>query len=242
MSTLDTVSTLRRQLSLGKFLRYLPVEGTRRFLNGLAVTSYAQNGEDLMILSLLEWPRTGFYVDVGCHHPIRLSNTYALYLRGLTGLAIDANDEFDSAFKSYRPRDRFVRACVGNEAGFVDFTIYKERALSSASTKKVEGVSEAQYAIERVESLPVRRIDDILQEAGAPRQFELLSIDVENHDFSALQSIDLKTYEPRLIVVEAHDVDVNSIGTHEVSIYLKAFGYEAVACQRSNILFLRRPR
>lgn len=234
---MSSIRTLQRQLPVRQLLRHLPAEGARRLFNRYGTTSYSQNGEDLLICSLLGWPRSGYFVDVGCHHPIRLSNTYALYLRGLSGLAIDANDEFRVPFRTYRPRDAFVRACVGHAGGTVDFTVYVDRALSSAGTANIAGISREQYQVERVETLPVRRLDHLLEEADAPKTFDLLSIDVEGQDFSALQSLNLQAFRPRLIVIELHDVVVDEIGMHDVSRYLRGFRYLPVAAQKSNVFY-----
>jgi hypothetical protein len=68
-SVLGKAHTAFRQLTLLPFLRWLFFEGTRKLLNPFAATSYSQFAEDLLIKRLLG-PRTGFYVDVGCHHPV----------------------------------------------------------------------------------------------------------------------------------------------------------------------------
>ncbi len=52
--------------------------------------SYGQEGEDIILLRLLDISKNGFYVDIGAHHPIRFSNTYALYKAGWCGLNVDA--------------------------------------------------------------------------------------------------------------------------------------------------------
>src|SRR5262249_5075687 len=110
---LDKVYTAFRQLSLLQFSRWLFSEGTRKLLNPFAATTYSQFAEDLLIERLLG-PRTGFYVDVGCHHPVRLSNTYLLYVQGWHGVAIDANAAFGPLFAEFRPKDTFMHAAVSN--------------------------------------------------------------------------------------------------------------------------------
>lgn len=232
--------TLRRQLPLRRFVTQMAGEASHRLLGGNSVRSYAQNGEDLLVCALLAWPTSGFYVDVGCHHPVRLSNTYALYLRGLSGVTIDANAEFAQLFAADRPRDKFVCACVGDQVGVAEFKVFHDRALSSAGGDKIAGISDAQYQVARVDSIPFRRLDAILAEQGAPSRFELLSIDVEGNDFSALRSIDLDVFRPRLIVIELHGIDVGNIGAHDVSLYLDALGYSPAACQKSNVFYLDR--
>ena len=36
-------------------------------------------GEDLVLADLTKNITEGFYVDVGCYHPLHLNNTYLLY-------------------------------------------------------------------------------------------------------------------------------------------------------------------
>jgi hypothetical protein len=70
---------------------------------------------------------------VGCHHPVRLSNTYLLYLQGWHGLAIDANAAFGLLFAELRPKDTFIHAAVSDTEQDVEFTVYADPALSSLS-------------------------------------------------------------------------------------------------------------
>jgi hypothetical protein len=52
--------------------------------------SYSQYAEDLIIQSYFSRKlKNGRYVDVGCHHPRRGSNTYGLYKKGSSGILID---------------------------------------------------------------------------------------------------------------------------------------------------------
>ena len=41
--------------------------------------SYSQEGEYMILRRIFENENTGFYVDVGAHHPKRFSNTYYFY-------------------------------------------------------------------------------------------------------------------------------------------------------------------
>jgi FkbM family methyltransferase len=236
---MSVLRTFRRQLHTTSLIRLVGAEGIRRLVNPAATSSYAQAGEDIVIASLLSWPRSGFYVDVGCHHPIRLSNTYLLYLRGSMGICIDANIEFGPLFARLRPRDKFIAACVGDSVGEVEFTVFKDRALSSVGGRRVTSIAAHQYEIDHVERAPIRPLAEILDEHGAPPEFELLSIDVEGHDFSVLKSAALDRYRPKLIVIEMHGVDVGRTAEHEVSIYLADHGYFPVAIQCSNVFFLQ---
>ena len=41
--------------------------------------SYSMEKEDLEIVKIFHKIKKGFYVDVGCYHPIHLNNTFLLY-------------------------------------------------------------------------------------------------------------------------------------------------------------------
>ena len=48
--------------------------------------SYSMDGEDLEIIKHFEGISNGYYVDAGCYHPLRLSNTYLLYKKNWRGI------------------------------------------------------------------------------------------------------------------------------------------------------------
>lgn len=65
---------------------------------------WGQDGEDVFLADAL--PGSGFYVDVGAHHPYRFSSTKLLYDRGWSGLNIDVTEAMHTVFP--RSRGRFA--------------------------------------------------------------------------------------------------------------------------------------
>ena len=57
-------------------------------------------------------------------------------------------------------------------------------------------------------SVPVRTLDDILAEAGAPAPLPFLSVDVEGHEIEALSGFDFARWRPRLVLLEDHVSDL----------------------------------
>jgi Methyltransferase FkbM domain len=230
--------TAFNQLNLLPFTRWLLSESARKVLNPFATTSYAQFAEDLLIAHLLG-PRTGFYVDVGCHHPVRLSNTYRLYLQGWQGVTIDANAAFGPLFAKLRPKDTFIHAAVSGTEQDVEFTFYADSALSSLSGRPLFE-SPNQYAVTRIERMRTRQLNTILRSQGVARKFELLSIDIETQDEEVLASLDLSEFQPELIVIEAHGADLLSVAEHTITRRLLPFGYALVAFQGVNLFFRKQ--
>ena len=83
-----------------------------------------------------------------------------------------------------------------------------------------------------------RTLSSILAEhLPAEREISLLSIDVEGHDLCVLRSIDLAVFRPKLIIVEMHRLDINSMASSEVVIYLKGHEYRPIAYDSLNGYF-----
>ncbi len=59
--------------------------------------------------------------------------------------------------------------------------------------------------------VPVRTLDEILEQVGAPAPIDFVSIDVEGHEVEVLSGFDLARWRPRLVLVEDH---VTSLATH----------------------------
>lgn len=59
------------------FIHFLSIELILKAFNPYNIYSYSQTGEDQILTSYL-CKNEGFYIDVGCNHPIRYSNTFIL--------------------------------------------------------------------------------------------------------------------------------------------------------------------
>jgi hypothetical protein len=87
---------------------------------------------------------------------------------------------------------------------------------------------------ERVIEVPVRTLDDVLIEAGAPRQLDFLSIDVEGHELEVLRGFDFAHWRPRLVLLEDH---VGNLKKHR---FLRAAGYRLIRRFENNGWYVPR--
>src|SRR5437879_5814386 len=69
--------------------------------------SFSQFGEDLAVLRWAEKMTTlpRLYVDAGCFHPVKCSNTLLLNKKGWAGVNIDMDEQKIATFKALRPND-----------------------------------------------------------------------------------------------------------------------------------------
>ncbi|MDT7950772.1 MAG: FkbM family methyltransferase, partial [Acetobacteraceae bacterium] len=83
------------------------------------------------------------------------------------------------------------------------------------------------------------RVDTLLRRHGHDLPFELLLIDSEGAEMDVLQSVDLCLNRPRIILLEAHDLDVKSLATADLVVMLQRHGYSLFSWINPNLLFLR---
>ena len=70
-------------------------------------------GEDIFVLEdFFKNLEKGFYVDVGCYHPIKGSLTHSLYKKKWKGLNIDLSSVSIDLFKLSRSKDFNIQAAI----------------------------------------------------------------------------------------------------------------------------------
>ena len=63
--------------------------------------------------------KNGFYIDVGCYHPKKHSNTYLLFKKKKwSGINIDIESDKIKTFKLLRPRDENICSPISNKKSY----------------------------------------------------------------------------------------------------------------------------
>ena len=206
--------------------------------------SYAQHGEDLELLKLLQQDASVQgqrrpYVDVGCNHPFKLSNTYLLYRQGWRGLCVDPLPRFAPLYKRWRAEDRFCNVAVGEAAGQLPFYEFESDVLSTLDGALAAQYQAQGYRLRSRSAVRIARLDTVLEENGLQGPVSLLSIDIEGHELQALRSLNLARWQPALVCLEVATAD----GKRSVDAvqHLQANGYE-IALDLGLNLVLRRTR
>ncbi|SHL54097.1 methyltransferase, FkbM family [Bradyrhizobium lablabi] len=218
------------------------VEAVRRGLekfDPFVNLAYSQDGEDMILRRLFERQKSGFYVDVGAHHPYRFSNTCYFYRRGWRGINIDPNPEAIEAFCRHRPSDTNICVGVSDAGASLSFHFFNEPALNTFDSElAAERVRLPDYHLLETKSVPVRRLDDLLAEYLQPdQQIDFLSIDVEGVDLSVLRSNDWSVFRPRILLVEARRRSVSGIETDPINRFAVAAGYQLIAKTLNTLIY-----
>ncbi len=212
------------------------LEKSNTFLN----SSYSQNGEDILLQRIFSDKPTGFFVDIGAHHPIRFSNTYWLYLRGWRGINIDATPGCMDAFKRERPEDLNIEVGISDKNQLLKFYVFNEPALNTFN--KDEAVKKnglKSYRIVKTIDVQTRPLSSIFEEYMAGRlTIDYLNIDIEGLDLEALKSNDWNKYRPSVISVES-SYSAGPIQQSEVYKFLHAQNYTLISVLYNTLIFVK---
>jgi len=100
--------------------------------------SYSISNVDLIIDRLFSGVAKGFYIDVGCNHPIKYNNTYLLHKRGWKGINIDLDQTSINEFNIMRRNDHNVQELVGSIDGEEkEIYYYHERSAINTTSKEL---------------------------------------------------------------------------------------------------------
>jgi hypothetical protein len=215
------------------FQTYLLLRDVRSYISYKAKGEFSQHGEDIFLNEYFASHSKGFYVDIGSSHPFRISNTYNLYRRGWSGIAVDAIPTFTWLYRLWRPRDVFVNVGIGADAGRMTYNELTPSVLSSFDEGYVKRLVETgEAAIHRRYEVNVITPNTLLERYCNGRKIDFLSIDVEGLDYAILRAIDFAQFRPSLISVEFNSED----DRHAMLAFFTTMRYEPVAEIGCNLL------
>jgi FkbM family methyltransferase len=215
-----------------------------KVLNSSQQTSFAQEGEDIILCKLFclgtnRVKRNGIYVDVGAHHPMRFSNTHLLSQRfGWTGVNIDPNPGFKALFDKHRPADVNLQLAVSSTRGEAEFHLFDDPALNTFSREYVTEVlswgSRTYLGTTRVRT---DTLAGIFNDYVRGREVDLLTVDAEDHDYVVLASGDWQRHRPHVVLVESLGRDLDTIFEDPSYQLLREAGYRLYAKTCSTCIY-----
>jgi len=163
--------------------------------------------EDLNILSYFGDKKDGFYVDVGCFHPMDRNNTYLLYLNNWRGINIDISQFSIDLFNFLRPDDHNINCAVSEKNQIVKIFFQKKLSqLSTTDEGQARKVFQGKIKSKEIQSYT---LDYILEKSKFyNKEIDLLDIDVEGTDYKVLLGLNFEKYKPKLICVEIHNKNI----------------------------------
>lgn len=194
---------------------------------------YSQDGEDVLIASMFQHVATGFYVDIGCYHPTRFSNTAIFYQRGWRGINVDVTRGVKELFDRRRRRDINVNIGVSDHEGVLDMLQFEEGALNTLAQDRPFAAGHRQMIPVRVTTLQAL----LDQHLPTGIDIDFLSVDVEGLEIEVLRGNDWARYRPRVVCAEVMGIDLVRSLEHDVYRFLVDQGYQLYARTPLSMLF-----
>lgn len=215
---------------------------------------YSHQGEDGILQEIFRrlGIEEGSYVEFGATDGISASNTFGLLLKNWTGVYIEGDTKYFQILKENIQQNSFKG--IKNASGLnIPFSPEVFRILEDNIVKK-----KRVQCIEAFLSLePGSTLEDALSQTNLPRDFDLISIDIDGNDYWIWQS--LQNYQPKVVVIEyncsfhphesktipynaQHHADgTMHFGASAGALYqlAKQKGYTLVANTYSNLFFIR---
>jgi len=165
------------------------------------------DNEDTEILNYFKKKKNGFYVDVGCYHPIHRNNTYLLHKKDWKEINIDVSQFSIDLFNYLRPNDLNYNCAVSNKNETVK--IFYQKELSQLSTIENEQAKKVFQGNIKEKEIQAFTLDEILKkDKFKDAKIDFLNIDVEGADFKVLEGLSFDKFKPELICIEIHDKDI----------------------------------
>ena len=182
------------------------------------------DNEDLEILKYFKGKKNGFYVDVGCYHPVHRNNTYLLYKLDWRGINIDISEFSIDLFNYIRPDDLNYNFAISNKNEILK--IYYQKELSQLSTIEKEQANKVFQGNIKEKKIQAFTLNEILaKDKFKNYEIDLLNIDAEGADLKVLEGLSFDKFMPKLICVEIHE---NKIKESKIFKFLNNKNYELI--------------
>ena len=167
----------------------------------MAITSYAQNFEDVMLWRAFKDKVDGFYIDVGANHPEIDSVTKSFYEKGWSGINIEPVENEFELLLNQRDRDINLNAAVGSVSGRMPLFTFPGTGLSTLDPNNAGANAAAGHAMHERE-IDILTLTDIFKQ-HVTRTVDFLKIDVEGWERDVLLGADFQAFRPTIILVES---------------------------------------
>tara|TARA_B100001248_G_scaffold87247_1_gene64082 strand:+ start:973 stop:1665 length:693 start_codon:yes stop_codon:yes gene_type:complete len=174
--------------------------------------SYSISSVDLIVDRIFSKNRKGVYIDLGCNHPIKYNNTYLLHKRGWEGINIDSDSKSIEEFKKLRKKDHNVNELVSSKKNKIKYYFYHERSALNTVDPYIVRKRKAKPMM--IINRETKTLNSIIENSPYKRsKINLLSVDIENHEYEALKNFKFNKYKIDCIIIELINTKSKKIET-----------------------------
>ena len=217
------------------------------YYNKYSKKSYSISGVDLIIDRMFSKVQKGFYIDLGCNHPIKHNNTYLLHKRGWNGINIDADSRSIEEFNKLRKNDYNICALISDKKQKIKYYYYHERSALNTVDSRI--VKKRKNKPKKIFLRETTTLDNIIENSTfKKRKINFLSVDIENHEYEALKYFKFNKHKIDCIVIELLNIKNKYIETQNQNIkyvlksnifkLLKKNNYRLINWVNSDLVFI----
>jgi len=202
-------------------------------------------GEDLFVQNYFRNKVKGFYIDVGCYHPLEGNNTHLLYKNGWSGINFDINHYSIKLFNFLRKRDLNIHSGVSRKKNKLTMYYRKEINMLNTLDEKIAKIHFRNGY--KKKNIQVNTLNFFISKKFKKlNKIDFINIDVEGYELDALKSLNFSTYKPQLICIEIHnikkmyDTNYKYLKSNDVYNYLINKNYKVIWKNKYSFIFERR--
>ena len=201
-------------------------------------SQYSQDMIAYLFLKTNMKKEKGFYIDIGAHDGVTLSNTYLFEQIGWKGICVEPIPDIFIQLQKNRTCDVINAAITDklcNSADFIqvsgpDMLSGLDSEMSSSHKKRIKAENGS------VEVIKVKTLtfDAIMQNYPEINHIDFLSIDVEGGEMNILQTINFKKYSFGIITIENNEPD------NKLTVFMKNHEYCEFCKTGCDIMFIKQ--
>lgn len=156
--------------------------------------------------------KDGFYVDIGAHNGIDISNTLLFENLGWKGFCVEANPNTFSALQKNRKCDCYNLAVFSKNIGTMKMATTSASELDSLEVnltdnhrKRMQSEGGRDEALQYIE-VQSATFNEIMAHYPNITHIDFISLDVEGGEFEVLKGIDFDKYTFSLMAIEHNNV------------------------------------
>ena len=207
--------------------------------------SYSFGVCDLLIDYIFKLKKKGFYLDIGCQHPVSNNNTYLLYKRGWNGINIDLDAKNIKLFNLDRPNDINICKCISSDQSEKDlFFFHHGSPINSLEKRTIKDKSN--FSLKKIKTYTLNSI----LENYKIRNIDYFNLDVEGHEIEILKNFDIDLYKPKVVSVEFIDFqmkklelknnNINRVLDSGIYKYFTSNNYHFVNWSHADLIFVHK--
>ena len=211
--------------------------------------TYSYGGIDNLLIHIFKKKENGFYIDVGCGHPIKNNNTYQLHKKGWHGINVDLSKSCIELFNYTRKSDHNVNIAISDKKGHAELFFYHDKSPINTIDEKTYIYQKAK--ITKKIKVSTDTLDSVIEKSPFKNsQIDFISIDVEGSELNVLKNFNFLKYSPKILVVEYLDLklphleiknlDIENVLKSEVYKFIISKNYTLINWLHSDLVFAHK--